>query len=340
MTRTFSRLLTATAVLLALTPGITAAQSAPPVARAGVDRPQGDKRYAWVTLGTQGGPMPSLTRSEPANLLVRGGAAHLIDAGDNAMTRAIGAGATFQTLQTIWLSHLHFDHIGGMFGVLGLRNQTRTVRPLTIYGPPGTRQLVEGLFAAMTPSAEAGFGIPGESEVLPSTGITIIELNGGENIKVGDMTVRAVRNSHYSFPAGSDMDRRFASLSYRFDLPDRSIVYTGDTGPSAAVERLANGADLLVSEMIDLKTTRDRISGRAGITDPRTLQQMVEHLTTHHLTTQQVGELAAKAGVKRVVLTHFAGGTSADPNGPGGYAEQVKQTFKGPVVVAADMDRF
>lgn len=302
---------------------------------------QAGERYEWVTLGTQGGPMPSLNRSEPANLLVRKGAAHLVDAGDDAMTRAIGAGATFQSLRTIWLSHLHFDHIGGMLGVLGLRNQTRTVTPLTIYGPPGTKALVEGLFAAMVPSATAGFGVPGEKMVAPNTGITIVELKGGETITVSDMSVRAVRNTHYSFAKGSRQDRDFASLSYRFDTPERSIVYTGDTGPSVAVEALAKGADLLVSEMIDLEATRASVARRAAATDPATVENMVRHLTTHHLTTRQVGELAAKAGVKGVVLTHLAGGASSDPNATAKYVEQVREVYRGgPVTVASDMDRF
>ena len=53
------------------------------------------------------------------------------------------------------------------------------------------------------------------------------------------------------FAPGSAEDRNYKSLSFRFDLPGRSIVYTGDTGPSAAVETLAKGADLLVSNFVE-----------------------------------------------------------------------------------------
>lgn len=72
---------------------------------------------------------------------------------------------------------------------------------------------------------------------------------------MGGFTVTAAQNTHYSFPAGSDMDVRFKSLSCRFDLPGRSIACTGDAGPSAAVEQLAKGANLLVSGMIDVEGT-------------------------------------------------------------------------------------
>ena len=48
-------------------------------------------------------------------------------------------------------SHLHFDHTGGLAAILGLRFQTTARDSLTIYGPPGTREMVEGLLASMVP---------------------------------------------------------------------------------------------------------------------------------------------------------------------------------------------
>jgi glyoxylase-like metal-dependent hydrolase (beta-lactamase superfamily II) len=125
--------------------------------------------YSWITLGTMGGPMPRPGRHEPANLLWRKGEAHLIDTGDGAMTGLADAGADYPELRSIWISHIHFDHLGGLFAVLGLRLQTRTVTPLTIYGPPGMKDIVSGLIAAMRPSARSGFGIPGEVPIDPAT---------------------------------------------------------------------------------------------------------------------------------------------------------------------------
>ena len=114
--------------------------------------PQAPAAYTWVTLGTMGGPMPRPGRNEPANLLLRKGEAHLIDTGDGAMTAMADAGADYPNLRTIWISHIHFDHLGGLFAVLGLRLQSRAVGPLTIYGPPGMKDIVNGLIAAMRPS--------------------------------------------------------------------------------------------------------------------------------------------------------------------------------------------
>ena len=98
-------------------------------------------------------------------------------------------------------------------------------------------------------------------------------------------------------------------------------------------------------EILDLRAmlhaSEESVARRAAATDPQTVEMMVKHLTTHHLTTQQVGELAEKAGVKAVVLTHLAGGAAPDAGATARYAAQVKSVYHGgPVTVASDMDRF
>lgn len=295
----------------------------------------------WVTLGTMGGPMPSAERSEPANLLMRRGDAHLVDAGDGAATEMVRAGSNFRDLRTIWISHIHFDHIGGLFGVLGLRLQTRTATPLTIYGPPGTKTIVENLLAAMRPSARSGFGVPGEVPLDPSTGITVRELDDGEVVKLADMTVKVASNTHYSFPAGSEEARLFRSLSFRFDMPDRSIVYTGDTGPSDKVTALAKSADMLVTEMIDIEATLAAMRRRAADLSASDAANMENHLRSHHITTADIATMAQQSGVKSVVITHIAGGGAAtEPTASARYAAEVNRTYKGPVYLAVDGQKF
>lgn len=312
--------------------------SAPATGQSPAAAPVANERYEWVTLGTQGGPMPSLERHEPANALIRRGNAILIDTGDGAITQYVGAGGRFPWLSAVFISHLHFDHTAGLFAVLGLRAQTHTEKPLTIYGPPGTKQLVAGLVEATRPGTQSGYGVDGEIEFKGDQNLTVVELTDGASVTVGDITVKAAKNTHYSFAPGSDLDKKYQSLSFRFDLPDRSIVYTGDTGPSKAVEALGKGADMLVSEMIDLDATMANVARRAPDMDPKTRADMATHLRTHHLTTKDIGAMAAAMGVRNVVMTHFAGGT--DPQKVSGYASEVQSLFKGDVVVANDLDRF
>ncbi|WP_120076085.1 MBL fold metallo-hydrolase [Aurantiacibacter odishensis] len=295
---------------------------------------------AWVTLGTVGGPQPVANRNEPANLLLVGNDAHLVDVGDGAATSMIRAGVQYADLRSIWISHIHFDHIGGLFGVLGLRLQTRTETPLTIYGPPGTQEIVDGLLAAMQPSARSGFGVPGEQSIDPAASITVRELDDGDVVNLGSDTVRVANNTHYSFEAGTPEEEYYRSLSFRFDLADRSIVYTGDTGPSEAVTELARGADMLVTEVIDLEHTMRRIRANAQNMPSPVVEQMRQHLSTHHVTTDDIGRMAQAAGVGQVVVTHFAGGANSSATGLARYVAEIKVHYDGPVQVANDMDQF
>lgn len=293
----------------------------------------------WVTLGTRGGPMPSDTRSQPANLLVNGGHAYLVDVGDGAAGQLAKAGVAPNELDVVLISHLHFDHTAGLGGILGLRWQTNAPDRLKIVGPPGTAEMVEGLVASMVPGTTAGYGVPGAPEADVRTQFEVVEVRDGASFELDGMTVRVRSNTHYSFAPGSDLAARFEALSFRFDLPGRSIVYTGDTGPSRAVEELAQGADLLVAEMMDVEFTIANVRRNSPNLDPRVAAGMERHLRDHHLLPKDVGELAARAGVKGVVVTHFVGEEVENPR-HFEYLRQVGEHYRGPVVIADDLDGF
>ena len=298
--------------------------------------PNGD---SFITLGTMGGPVPSPDRSQPANALVHQGTVYLVDAGDGTVQQLARAGILLPRVRAVFLSHLHADHSGGLSAVLALRNQTNQRDQITVYGPPGTRELVSGMVASMQPAARVGYGIPGQPWAPPADTVRVIELSDGERMAVDGFTVTVAQNSHYDFAPGSVEDRNYKSFAYRFDLGTRSIVYTGDTGPSAAVEKLAKGADLLVSEMIDMGGTMANVARNSPDMPPQAKQQLEQHLSTHHLTPDAVGQLASRAGVKALVITHFAAGTP-DPVRTRGYIAEIKARFAGSVTLANDLDRF
>lgn len=252
---------------------------------------------AWTTLGTNGGPLPNAERKEPANLLRSRAASILVDVGDGATGQLAAAGVPLAALRTVMISHLHFDHVGGLFALLGQRYQLRTPGVLTIYGPAGTKRMIDGLLAAMAPSPAAGLWRGADARA----GLQVIELADGAQVQIADIKVTAAANSHYAQTPSADQG---SSLSYRFDTPGRSIVYTGDTGPSTAVEHLARGADLLVSEVMEIDRAMALFAAQQPHTSPDALAALHAHLAAEHLSPEAAGLLAGHAGVKALVLTH------------------------------------
>ena len=306
---------------------------------AAVSAQEGAPADSWTTLGTRGGPLASPTRSQPANLLRAGSELYLVDAGDGASGQLAKAGVATGELTGVFISHLHFDHIAGLMGVLGLRLQTNAPRALKIWGPPGTADTVAGLVSSLRPGSTAGYGVPGEIAVDPGAMVQVVELRDGMSIEEGGFRVTVRSNSHYSFPPGSDLAQRFEALSIRFELPGRTIVYSGDTGPSEAVVDLARDADLLVAEMMDVDHTLAMVRRNSPNLPPAAAQTMERHLRDHHLLPADVGRLAASAGVDSVVITHFVG---REPNDPGhlDYLAEIARHYAGPVVIASDLDSF
>nr|WP_321441589.1 MBL fold metallo-hydrolase [uncultured Hyphomonas sp.] len=296
-----------------------------------------------ITLGTVAGPIAQAKRSGAANLLQVGSRFYLIDAGPGVSHRLAVAGVQPVQIQHIFLTHLHFDHAAGLAPLLGFSWIARIGKPIDIYGPPATSEFVsdaikylsipEGIYTAQIPPSPTISDLVKAHDV-DVTGPTMIY----EDDKV---RVTAVENSHYSaipvdrLPLGAAR-----SYSYRFDTPDRSVVFTGDTGPSDAVVELAKGADVLVSEVIDLDAMMALLkeTGFKGATDAQ-LKPVVDHMRDEHLTPQEVGRIAAQAGVKMVVLTHVGPGSDIETD-MRRYTQGVRDWFAGPVVIARDGDEF
>lgn len=293
----------------------------------------------WITLGTIAGPIPSPVYSQPANALVVGDNIYIVDAGDGTIGQLTKAGESMRKINAVFLSHLHFDHTAGLAGIIALRWQTNAPNMLTIYGPPGTKKTVDGLFAFMQHSTEGHFGVPGQKTAPPNRNVQVIEISDGSVIELDDFKFTSIRNTHFSWPKDSEEWEKFQALSFKFELADRTIVYTGDTGPSEAVVDLAKGADLYISEMMDADPIVDRIKALNPKMPEVAVINMKKHITDHHVNTEQVADMATRAGVKRVVITHMSP-RDLGPEKMADYVEQVKAGYDGDVVMADDLDRF
>ena len=287
---------------------------------------------SFVTLGTNAGPVANNPRrGQPANYLTYQDTHVLVDVGDGA-TEALGkVGLVPAAISAIMISHLHSDHTGGLFAFLHRRYQTEIYAPLTIYGPAGIEAMVEGLIAGIRPMAENS-DFAANASPDPASGITVVELGNGDQFELDAIEVTVATNTHYvvTDPA-DDLEQ---SLSFRFDLPERSIVYTGDTGPSDQVEQLAAGADLLFSEVMDPDATLAIVRQTAPDLPEAALEHLREHFTKQHLTPTEAGLLAERAGVRRLVLTHVG-----VPDSELNKARwEVDEAYSGPFNFANDFD--
>jgi ribonuclease BN (tRNA processing enzyme) len=294
-----------------------------------------------VTLGTGGGPASRAERAQSSNLLIVNGALYVVDAGPGITDRLMRARINFRDVDNFFITHAHDDHTGGLGELLTAQYILNRTKPVNIYGPPGTEILVKALMQAL--------GVSSDIRVSDGTRtVPIAKVFLGHDTKIGAMyqdsnvKVTAAENTHFNFPPGTPAYGKYKSYAYRFDTPDRVIVFTGDTGPSAAVTELAKGADGLVSEVTNSIEEYKENQIRTGRWQARTPEEQaasIRHMSEEHLTPEEVGKMAALAGVKTVVLTHLP--PTADPKDEyKRFGEQVKKHFSGQVLIAKDLMEF
>ena len=122
----------------------------------------------------------------------------------------------------------------------------------------------------------------------------------------------------------------FPAFGYRFDTPHGSVVFSGDTGACDNVVRLARGADVLVHEVIDIDHMSERLSRLPNRDAVR------NHLLSAHTSPEQVGDIATRAGVRTLVLSHLVPG-DLEPN-EDEWEAAVRAHFSGELLCGVDLD--
>jgi ribonuclease BN (tRNA processing enzyme) len=290
-----------------------------------------------ITLGTVAGPPPRPHRAQSSNLLIVNGTLYVIDAGDGAARRVAKAGFNVRDVGTIFITHHHDDHTAGVGTLMSAAWDNQRTKPINVYGPPQTEELVKAAVQYFTISADIRIADGGRT-------IPIGQLFFGHDVGTGviynddNIRVTTIENTHFDFqkiPAAA----RQKSYSYRFDTPGRVIVFTGDTGPNEALVELAKGADLLVSEANSIEQRMQDLI-RSGQWQVMTQEEQVRikgQMAEGHLSTEDVGKMATRAGVKTVVLTHLTWKADDDYST---WADEVKKHFSGPVLIAKDLKEF
>jgi len=284
---------------------------------AGPKRAAGCRGTRVVMLGT-GTPAADPSRAGPSLAVVAEGRAYLVDAGAGVVKRAVAGlrkacpGLRVRDVTRVFLTHLHSDHTVGLPDMLLIPWALGRRRPLEVYGPPGTRAMVEHLRAAYREDIQArlGSGRPVHPEGIEAV---VREIEPGAVIRDGAVRVTAFGVKHGDWKH---------AYGYRFDTPRRTVVVSGDTTPSEAVIAACDGCDVLVHEVYARAGARRR--------DPA----WQAYLATHHTASDELARLANKARPKLLVLYHqlTLGATHRQ------LLDEVKRRYKGRVVYARDLD--
>lgn len=249
-----------------------------------------------VLLGT-GMPRPNPAASGPATAVTYGDRLFLFDAGPGVMRQLEAAGLPISGPTALFLTHLHSDHTLGYPDLVLTSWVMRRRHRFPVYGPPGTARfdsLVHAAWATDIRIRTEGL----EQEIAGGERVTMREFSHpGVIHDSAGVVVTAIRVSHGDFPD---------SYGYKIVTPDRTIVISGDTAPNGEIERAARGADVLVHEVYSAAHLRpeDRPGG----------EQWPAYMRAFHTSDVEVGEIAARAQPRLLLLTHIIrmGGTDEE----------------------------
>ena len=278
----------------------------------------GAQGVAVQVLGS-GGPELQDKRASSSYLVWEDGKARvLVDAGGGSALRFGESGAQMSQLDVLLFSHLHVDHSGDFSALIKSSWFEDRSRPLPIYGPPGndfmpsTTEFVSDLFGEkqgayrylselLAADEEGSYKMQPHNVVVDSTPAPVF--------RSGDLAVAAVRVIHGAVPV----------LAWRAEIGNKSVVFSGDTnGDGEGLVRLAKDADLFI----------------AHNAVPEGAQGVERRL---HMPPSVIGQIAADAHVKSLVLSHRMLRTL-------GKEEQTKaeirKRYSGPLAFANDLDCF
>lgn len=238
----------------------------------------------------------------------------LFDCGRCAVHNMSRFGIPVESIDEIYLSHLHFDHVCDlpMFMLLSWNNGRS--RKLPIYGPKGTENFMEyGVREAYADDIRS-------------------RLMQGKNPEFLDWNVFEIREEgilrEFSGVSITTLQTKHGGLdnhSFRIDSGDTRIVITSDTEPDPRLIEFCTGADLLIIECSGTKAFYETQSWGGW-----------------HMAPEDVGQLAREANVSRVVLKHLViESFSEDPEISERMAETVRSIHTtGEVMVGKDGMQF
>jgi len=251
----------------------------------------------FAFLGSSGA-LPSIRRDNTSLVFVGREEAVLVDCGGSPLQKLLLAGVDPAVLAHVVITHIHADHAYGLPALVQSLMVLKREAPLTV---SCREEHVEALRSVL-----AAFNL------LERPGMFSVVLAGVP----GRPRHPVAATASFAISASPNSHGAMANLALRIDVAgaERAVVYSSDTEPCDAVVELARGADILIHEA----TFSARAAERIGA----------------HSTAAEAGEIAARAGVRRLILTHIDAPFHAEP---AALAEEARARFAGEVEVAEEL---
>jgi len=278
-----------------------------------------NRRSRLILLATGGGPRPRKDRGSTAHAIIVNGLLYVVDCGNGVARQLAMADVPLATLRHVFITHQHSDH-NADYGNLILLAWTAGLRTrVDTWGPPPLDKMTRLFFEMNAYDIDTRIADEGRVPLVPLVFPHEL-IEAGPVMQDDRITVTAALVDHPPMrPA----------FGYRFDCPDRSIVFSGDTKRSDNLVHLAKGADVLVHEAL-YEPGVERLVARVP-----NAAALKKSIMSHHTSAQDAGRVATAAGVKTLVLSHLV-----PPDDPTitdqMWIDAARPHFGGRIVVARD----
>jgi ribonuclease Z len=275
------------------------------------------------TLGT-GGPRLDSERGSACHVLEAAGRHLMFDVGRGAIRGIAANGLPIAGIGPLFISHLHVDHIGELANYLITSWIEGRRKPLKIYAPPGTAAIVDALFRSVY-DRDIAFRTEGETAFGPFIGADIVEMRGGQAVDGDGWRARCEEVEHgHGLGFGPAFLDRWVCLAWRVEAEGKTFCFSGDAVMCDGLLRAADRADLHLQccYLPSSALANPHMKGVGGYT---------------LACSDTAGRIAAQAGVRRLVLTHFKQTT---PEALAEIEADVRRDYPGPVALSNDLDTF
>jgi len=283
-----------------------------------------------VLLGTSS-PIHTPLRFGPSQVITDGETRVLVDTGWGSTLRLYQSAMPPQTIDAVFITHLHSDHTTDLADFLVMRWVGGVRGPIPIYGPAGTARMVKGFQEAM--AADTKYRLDHHGDKLWPGGLAadITEFEAGDEptviAEIGGIAVKAFEVDHYPVKP---------AYGFRLEKGGRSIVISGDTNPCRGLLNGSKGADILVCDSMNLpmmKVLENQLR-TMGNTVQATL---LEDAHSYHAPIEAMAETAQQAGVKHLVISHVM--PPVPPEQEAQFVTGLDQVFSGKITVGQDLMR-